>query len=91
MELSRHEDFHTVYRQSVQKVDDGTECTGSVTFEDLEPRTTWYQRAYLHHPRMGFDGPSAGVCMNGKLTLLLLCSKESRDPRIYCNLSTKYI
>lgn len=73
VELSRHEDFHTVCRQNVMKVDQGTECAGSVGFEDLEPNTTWYQRAYLHYPRKGFDGASAGFYVTGNFILRRRC------------------
>lgn len=65
IELSRYEDFHTICRQGVTKVEQSTECSAVVEFEDLDSSTTWYYRAYLHNPRRGFDGPVAGFCVKG--------------------------
>lgn len=65
IELSRHEDFHSICRQGIVKVDQSTECSAIVEFDDLDSSTTWYHRAYLHNPRKGFDGPAAGFCVKG--------------------------
>lgn len=65
IELSRHEDFRTICRQAVTKVDQSTECSAMVEFDSLDSSTTWYHRSYLHHPRKGFDGPAAGFCTQG--------------------------
>eukprot|EP00903_Cladosiphon_okamuranus_P005498 g5479.t1 len=70
IELSRHEDFHSICRQGVVKVDQGTECSAIVEFDDLDPNTIWYHRSYLHNPRKGFDGPAAGFCVKGKFSTL---------------------
>ncbi len=65
IELSRYEDFRTICRQGVVKADQSTECSAIVEFDDLDPSTTWYHRAYLHNPRKGFDGPVAGFFVKG--------------------------
>lgn len=65
VEFSRHEDFHTVFRQVLTKVDNETGCIGTVELDDLDPNVIWYQRAYLHQPRTGFDGPSSGFFTKG--------------------------
>ncbi|CAM9160558.1 unnamed protein product, partial [Scytosiphon promiscuus] len=70
IELSRHEDFRTICRQEVTKVDQNMECSAIVEFDDLAPSTTWYHRGYLHNPRKGFDGPEAGFCVKGKFLTL---------------------
>lgn len=51
------------------KVEQGTDCSAVVEFEDLDSNTTWYYRAYLHNPRRGFDGAAAGFCVNGAYTI----------------------
>lgn len=66
IELSRHEDFSTIGRQVMTKVDHSTECSAIAEFDDLASSTTWYHRAYLHNPRKGFDGPEAGFCVKGE-------------------------
>lgn len=66
VELSRHEDFHAIYRQAEMKVDHSTDCSALVEFDDLEPRTVWHHRTYLYNPRKGFDGPSAGFGLIGE-------------------------
>ncbi|CAM9591313.1 unnamed protein product, partial [Hapterophycus canaliculatus] len=65
IELSRHEDFRTICRQAVTKVDQSMDCSAIVEFDDLASSTTWYHRGYLHNPRKGFDGPGAGSCVKG--------------------------
>ena len=47
------------------KVDQSTECSAIVEFDDLDSSTTWYHRTYLHNSRKGFDGAAAGFCVKG--------------------------
>lgn len=47
------------------RVDQNTECSAIVEFDDLDSSTTWHHRAYLHNPRKGFDGPAAGFFVQG--------------------------
>lgn len=67
VELSRHEDFRTICRQEVAKVDQSTGCSAVVEFDDLDPNTVWYHRTYLHNLRQGFDNPSATFSLKGMI------------------------
>ena len=49
------------------KVDESTECSAVVEFDDLDPNTVWYHRTYLHSPRQGFDDPSATFSLKGTI------------------------
>jgi len=81
IELSRHEDFHTICRQGVVKVEQGTDYSAIVEFDDLDSSTTWYYRTYLHNPRKGFDGAAAGFSVKGISTRAFITHRAADNSK----------